>query len=182
MVEKPKVVPLSGRAREAFLERVAAEHRDDLIAFLSRRLPSRHDAEDVAQETFYRLARKPDLLDIQDPHAFIYRIAVNLLRDRSRREDPEANHIEPHDDYMLAATPSQERVLAGEQTLRRFELLLAKLPPKCRHVFVLHRFREMTYQEIADYCGISKSAVEKHIMRAAAYFTERMDPGEEMQE
>jgi RNA polymerase sigma-70 factor (ECF subfamily) len=43
---------------------------------------------------------------------------------------------------------------------------LEQLPPRTRHAFVLHRFENMTYAEIALRMGVTRSGVEKLIMRA----------------
>ncbi len=43
-----------------------------------------------------------------------------------------------------------------------------KLPDKCREVFMLSRFDQLSQQEIADRLGISVSTVKKHLTRALA--------------
>ena len=46
------------------------------------------------------------------------------------------------------------------------------LPERTRDVFMLHRFEQMSYPEIARAFGISVSAVEKHIIKALRRLTE----------
>lgn len=43
---------------------------------------------------------------------------------------------------------------------------LEQLPPKCKVVFSLSRFEEMSYAEIAQHLSVSIKAVEKHMGKA----------------
>ncbi|MBN9318276.1 MAG: sigma-70 family RNA polymerase sigma factor, partial [Caulobacterales bacterium] len=61
---------------------------------------------------------------------------------------------------------SPERVLLGREKLDRALAVLQRLPARTRQIFILHRFEDMTYPRIAASLGISKSAVEKHMIRA----------------
>lgn len=49
---------------------------------------------------------------------------------------------------------------------------LAKLPPRTREIFLMHRLAGFKYREIAAQYGISQSAVEKHIAEAVLFLTE----------
>ena len=91
------------------LERLNRKFRPALIAFFSRRTASHAEAEDLTQEVFARLAQsKAETVD--SPDVFIFRIAMNLLRDHWRqnrvrnsyRTSAEENHgasidiLDPH--------------------------------------------------------------------------------------
>lgn len=52
---------------------------------------------------------------------------------------------------------------------------LEQLPERTRTIFLLHRIEGRKYREIAETIGISQSAVEKHIARAALFLAERME-------
>ena len=158
------------------VEALIRGHGDALLRFLRRHLPPGEEADDIAQEVYARLSRKPDLAQVRHPQAFLFQTAVNLLRDKARRARvrERSNHVSLEEALHASEAPSQERVIAGRQRLSLFEAVLAELPPRCRHVFVLHRFEALTYTQIAARLGITKSAVEKHMMRAIAHFDERM--------
>lgn len=178
--EEESALPEPERQRysdqKTFIESLVKNYHGVLVNFLKRRLSTTEDAEDMAQETYYRIARKDDVTSIRDPHAFLFKVAVNLLRDNSRRDISRGPvmYTMLKDDSLSCEMPSQERVVSGKQALRVFETLLEGLPPNCRHVFILHRFKDMSYPEIAKHCGISRSGVEKHMMRALAYLNENM--------
>ena len=60
----------------------------------------------------------------------------------------------------------RERILIGQESLDRIMSAVQALPPRVAEAFIFHRFEEMTYEAIARRMGISKSGVEKLIMRA----------------
>jgi hypothetical protein len=72
-------------------EQLNRRFRPALMAFFLRRLGNHAEAEDMIQEVFIRLATK-ESAQVQSPDAYIFRTAVNLLRDRSRREKVRVLH------------------------------------------------------------------------------------------
>ena len=151
--------------------------REALVRFLHRRTRSADDAEDLAQESLTRLMRyrghAPETWT-----ALLYRIAVNALHDRSRRAAShfDAQHVSLDDESgeLVAGEPSHEQRTASQQELVALQRALLRLPDRCRQIYLLNRIEGMTYNEIADHCGISVKAVEKHISRALRVLRERL--------
>ena len=54
----------------------------------------------------------------------------------------------------------------GRERLSIVQRVLAALPRKTQHVFLLHRFEGYTYAEIARQVGLSQKSVEYHMNRA----------------
>ena len=73
---------------------------------------------------------------------------------------------------IASDAPLQDEVITARARLERVKEGLAKLTPRTREVFLMHRIEEMKYREIAQALGISQSAVEKHIARAALFLAE----------
>ncbi|RAK66386.1 hypothetical protein DJ019_09065 [Phenylobacterium kunshanense] len=129
-----------------------------LTAFLARRF-GREIAEDLAQETFLRLAQHP--LDWRSPKALLARIALNVGQDHLRREKAQKRpRLVTGDDLPEGVSPPDQH-----ETLLHREVV-AKLPRNLRDVYVLSRFGGMTYAEIATHLGISVKAVEKRMTQA----------------
>lgn len=70
-------------------------------------------------------------------------------------------------DFDELRTP--ERKVAGLQELKLLQTLIAELPPRCRHVFLLHRIYGIQFGDIAAQLGISERMVRKHMVRALIY-------------
>jgi RNA polymerase sigma factor (sigma-70 family) len=129
-----------------------------VVAFLARRF-GREVAEDLAQETFLRLAQHP--LDWRSPKALLARIALNAAQDHLRRERAQKRPrlVTGEDLPEAVALPEQHEALFHRQ-------VVAQLPRNLRDVYVLSRFGGLTYAEIATHLGISVKAVEKRMTQA----------------
>ncbi len=161
------------------METMFRKHNRALVRFLGARLGSNAGhAEDIAQECFFRLARynkRPEITPAE-LHSLLYQIARNILIDfyRHGKVIRAADHVDIEDQEVASPEPTQERIVSGQEDIRRLEEILLTLPPRCQQVFVLSRFEEMKYEQIATHCGISVSMVEKHIARAMKIIRSKM--------
>jgi RNA polymerase sigma factor (sigma-70 family) len=129
-----------------------------VVAFLARRF-GREIAEDLAQETFLRLAQQP--IEWRSPKALLARIALNVAQDHLRREKAQKRpRLVGSDETPEGVSPPDQH-----ETLLHREVV-AKLPRNLRDVYVLSRFGGMTYAEIAIHLGISVKAVKKRMTKA----------------
>lgn len=157
------------------IARLAATYRLPLQHYFERRVATAAEAEDLTQEVFLRLVRRPEAAAVENLEAYIFRTAANLLRDTARRHRARAHdrHVELTEHTETAeiwsAVPSPEIEAEGKRRLRIVTEGLKGLSPKCRRVFLLHRFDGLPHSTIAALYGISISAVEKHIMRAMVH-------------
>jgi RNA polymerase sigma-70 factor (ECF subfamily) len=164
----------AGGESEAFLRRMSDAYRQPLIRFFRRRVGSEAEAEDLAQEVFLRLLRRPDAETIDNPEAFLFRTAVNLLRDRARRNNTFASHaldLAARQDSIEGLSP--ERVLQGRQSLAAAMRILEELDERVRDAFILNRLEGLKYAEIAELFGVSVSSVEKYVIKALAHLARR---------
>lgn len=170
---------MAAKDRSLLLDALAI-HYAELVRHLVRRLGSASSAADVAQDMFLRLRQLPEGTRPRSPRAYLFRVADNLAIDRLRAEASRARYLVADDGVDRPdAAPGPERVLDARQRLRALERAVAELPPRCREVFLLHKIDGLGHAEIARRLGISRSMVEKHVMRALAHCRDRLaDPGE----
>jgi RNA polymerase sigma factor (sigma-70 family) len=149
----------------------------DLQRFLAHRLGCPDTAADLVQETFVRLAQLSPAQQPDNPRAFLFRIAANLATDHQRRLSYRAKY--ESQDEAAAETPdsrpaADEAVFSKQQVLRLHDAI-AELPPKCRDVFILHKFHHLSYAEVAARLGITKSTVVKHMIKALDHCRRRVE-------
>lgn len=144
---------------------IYSKYNKGLYRFLRRRLNSKDDVDDVAQEVYLRLVRHRNPEDIKPSLALLCTIAANLLKDRYRRMKVRSMHTHTSisDTDIESPDASPEDVVKSKEGLKYFQTVYRSLNKECRQAFMLHRFKGYTYDEIAREMGISKSMVQKHI-------------------
>jgi RNA polymerase sigma factor (sigma-70 family) len=174
MTGSPHPNLLTESAREAFLRRLSESYRQPLTAYFQRRVHSRIEAEDLTQEVFLRLVRRLDVEAIDNPEAFVFRTAVNLLRDRSRRGKTHQSHLVELTHHQAGIEElSPERVFDSRQSLTLVMSVLEELDERSRDAFILHRLEGMKHAQIAELMGVSVSSVEKYIIKALSLLMKR---------
>ena len=152
-------------------------YRLPLTRFFSKRVGADADVDDLVQEVFTRIYSQDRQGGLENPNAYIFQVAANLVRDRARRSATKqvfSRSLEL-DSADRVEELSPERVLQGKEALKALQRALGELPQRTRAVFLLHRFEGFKYREIATRLGISTSAVEKHMMAAIRHVAERVD-------
>lgn len=129
-------------------------------------IPDANLAEDIAQDVFYDLWRRRARLDVTTSlTAYLRRAALNralnYLRDQKIKFDEEEKAPTPRSYLPGAGQQMEEAEL--QQAIHR---AIDALPERCRAVFMLSRFEELSYQEIADRLDISIKTVENQISKA----------------
>ncbi len=142
-----------------------------LVRRVRQRIKGRADAEDLLQAAYLRLMQYRKEHVVENVPAFLVRTAVNIGVD-NYRHDRLLCGAAPEDMTITEISPLQDEVLAARARLERVSQGLNRLTPRTREIFLMHRLENLKYREIAQRLGISQSAVEKHIARAALFLTE----------
>jgi RNA polymerase sigma factor (sigma-70 family) len=130
-------------------ERFYEQHRDEIYAFLTRRLGANR-AEDAFQETFLRALRAYPRLEHGDHlRAWAYTIAARIVIDDQRRAPRVAAELPE-----LAATD-------GRPAYAELEHLAADLPPTERAAVVLRYGYDLDYDDIGAALGSNATAARQ---------------------
>jgi RNA polymerase sigma factor (sigma-70 family) len=161
---------------------VYVSKRGDLVRLFAARLQSRSAAEDLLQDLYLKISSLDQRTPIDNPSAFLYRTAVNLMLDRLRSERrTDLRDRAWHDsrrvrvgDADVADEPSPEQSAAGRERLRRLLDAVAGLPPQTRRAFELHKFEGCSHAETARRLGVSSKTVEKQVSDALRRLTAKL--------
>lgn len=139
-----------------------------VLKLAQRCLGSKSEAEDVAQEVFYRVFRKVDKL--QDPaslRSYVYSFSIRVLKGELRRRRRRA-WLSFGRSETLENVHSQPPEVDARDTLRSFHHLLDRLSPDDRLIFILRSMESMTVEEVAVYMNTSPSSVKRVLTRVTA--------------
>jgi RNA polymerase sigma-70 factor (ECF subfamily) len=136
------------------IARLYDDYGDSMYRYLTAKLGSPSDAEDVLQEVFCRLVRYSTRLRlVRKPRVFIFRVARNeanrFLRARIQGDEAIQSAMSFADSFRSAyAGPD-------EPTEKLFADALARLPGDQREVVILKVLEGLTFREIASVCDES---------------------------
>lgn len=127
-------------------------------------------AEDIAQDVFWKLWRRPSWLPQPDnARNYLLRLAknecLNYLKHKGVEDRNKQKLVEA---LLFSETSGWGR--EDEEAQARVRKCLDMLPPKQREVLTLRYFEGLKYTEIALQLGISPETVETHIKRAFRFF------------
>ncbi|MCX5581680.1 RNA polymerase sigma factor [Kaistia terrae] len=147
----------------------------ELLRHVTRRLGRDADAGDVIQDTFLRIQRIPAGAEIHNARSYLYRMADNQALDHLRERQSRQRYFSS-DEYVDPAddSPSPEAIVDYRQRLTLLQQAIAELPARQKEVFLLHKFDGFSHSEIAERLGITRSAVEKLVMKALAHCRDRL--------
>jgi RNA polymerase sigma-70 factor (ECF subfamily) len=148
-----------------------------LFSIAYRMTGSATDAEDIVQESYVRFGRtRPE--EVRDARAFLTQIVTRLCIDhdraaRQRREIPEAAIRLPEPLPAGDAALPDDAVEFAESLSIAFLVLLQRLAPVERAVFLLREAFGQDYEEIARVVGRSPSSCRQIAHRAKDHLGER---------
>ncbi|MFV0537652.1 MAG: RNA polymerase sigma factor [Dysgonomonas sp.] len=162
------------------------KYRSQLKNYISKRVMSKEDGEDILQNIFYQLS-KIDLIEkpIEQVSAWLYSVANNQIIDRSRKHrEVEMPYVKTQDDDELFlsevtsllmdedASPETEylRTLVWDE----LEAALSELPPEQREVFDLTEMDGFSFKEIAETMDIPVNTLISRKRYAVLHLRERL--------
>jgi RNA polymerase sigma-70 factor (ECF subfamily) len=157
---------------QARFQALVLPHLDRMVAFASRRLGNRADAEDVVQDSFVRAWQGfSDLRDENRVRSWLYRIVRSVLSDfRARRGHRETLapmlHLEDGaEDVVVSDEPGPFERLADSLSSAQVHELLRMIPESFSIPVELHDIEGLRYHEIAEITGVPLGTVMSRIYR-----------------
>jgi RNA polymerase sigma factor (sigma-70 family) len=150
----------------AFVEKLFAEHRSALQHYFRRRIRSKSDAADLAQEVYVRMLRVRDADSIRDPQRYLYSVASNLVKEHALQDKRQAECVDYDDSNIqqqLGKLPELDGEIDAAGEARLLRTVLEQLPARWRMALILQYRYELTYEEIGERLGVSSNMVKKYL-------------------
>ena len=173
---KDNIVSLASHERperKRLVEQLFDEHARALRLFLMGWSVPRDQVDDLVQELFTRLMGVDGLEQKMSARtgsnrSYLLTMANNMIVDRQRKSQvrsaylAEQREIEPR--RMDERTP--ERIVAAQLELEAMRSVIRNMRLNWRVAFVLQRFGNMSYEDIAIHMGVTVRQVERYMVRA----------------
>ncbi|MDP2547684.1 sigma-70 family RNA polymerase sigma factor [Oceanobacter sp. 4_MG-2023] len=138
------------------------QHEAELRAFLQQRVTDKTIAEDLLQEVLLRtLQQGARFCAVQQPRAWMFRVARNVIIDNHRRQHPLSEL--PEDIPQPDSTPELDDIDLLSECLSRN---LARLNTTDREILEYCDLNNQTVKSYATSAGISLSAAKARLLRA----------------
>lgn len=162
------------------------QHYPVLCRFAFQFLNDRGLAEEIVDDSiFYLWEHRKDLRLEHSVRAYLMTAVknkclneLNSLRSRSQMAFSNITHQENRE-FLESVFVDQQHpmgILLEKELEERILFFINTLPDECRRVFVMSRFENKKYREIAEELGISINTVKYHMKNALAYLEKHLNP------
>ena len=137
-----------------------------MLCAYGHRFVDLEDAEEIVEDSLLWIWENRETLVIESSlnsylFKMVYRRALNKLAHIDATQRADTRFYEEMQE-MLQDTDYYQ----VEELTRRIEEAVAALPESYREAFVMHRFRDMSYKEIAETLGVSPKTLDYRIQQA----------------
>jgi RNA polymerase sigma-70 factor (ECF subfamily) len=153
---------------EAAFEALFHRHYASVYRLLLRLVGNREEADELAQEVFIRLFRRP-LKRGDNVSGWLYRVATNLGYNALRGEKRRMRREETVTGHVSLTAPGADAEMERRERERQVRLTLARMAPRQAKLLAL-RTLGFSYRELADILGLAPGSIGTSLARAAKSF------------
>lgn len=168
--------PPAGSPRRAEFESLYAQHGREVWAVAYARWMDADLAMDVTQEAFLRLWRQWEAGDdIQNPRAWLLRVARNLAEDYAKSSF-RRNGTQPPEllNGVRSSQPTPQDVLEQQELFAHLRAVLDELSPSDREILTLRYAADLDANTIAERLNVAVTAVHMRLSRARQRLADRL--------
>lgn len=140
-----------------------------LFNIIVNQTKSTQAAQDITQDLYLKIKNLSNTFPTNnDARNYLIRVAINAAKDHTRgevrRQQLLKGSLELFENYQ-PSNPIEDDYIIKEQ-VKNITSILDQLPEKYKEILYLSRIEGYTHAEISQKLNISKSSVEKYIMKA----------------
>ena len=167
MDDDSEILELLKKGDERAIEYLFDRFFEYLCNVVYRVIHDYESARDVVQDLFLEIWKKRETIAIQTAlRPYLRRAAVNRGLNYIKRRKIVTSQDEDAARHIPSDIASGQLMLEKEELEKRINKVINSLPPKCKLVFSMSRFENMSYNEIAQAMEISVKTVENQISKA----------------
>ncbi|WP_062182864.1 RNA polymerase sigma factor [Dysgonomonas macrotermitis] len=175
---------MSGSPESHNVTEIFNTYQAQLRGFISKRVVSKDDCEDILQNVFYQLSKVDPLVNpINQISGWLYAVTRNQIADWSRKQKKEEMPVVTREDdefltevteILLLDDESPETTYLRSIVWTELDAALEELPPLQREVFELTELQGFSFKEISESTGIPVNTLLSRKRYAVLYLRERL--------
>jgi len=157
------------RKRVGFAAEVFERYSDEIRAIIHFDVKDKSKADDIFQEFFVSIVRKPIPSNIQDITAYLYRAVKNDVIDVFRQRKCHQDHIQKYAEcrkHFVIREDPQNTVIQTENTKRMFHLIESHLPKREAEVVIQRYGQGFSTTDTAEKMNVNKRIVSRYLSAA----------------
>lgn len=148
-------------------------YKAPIFSFVYRYTCNTNDAEDVAQQTFLKLFQAhSQYRKLSSFKSWLYAIARNLAVDM--KKSAWSRKVDMNTPETDAASKNARPEWEKKEITAVVQAAVSALSEDQREVFILNKYQDLSYGEIAEICGCSADAVKQRVFRAHQILKEKL--------
>lgn len=154
------------RKRVGLAAEVFDRYGDEIRAIIHFNVKDKSKADDIFQEFFVSIVRKPIPSDIQNIRAYLYRAVTNDVIDVSRQRKCHQDHIQKYAEYrkhFVIPEDPQNTAIQMENTKKMFYLIENRLPKREAEVVVQRYGQGLSTTDTAEKMNVNKGIVSRYL-------------------
>jgi RNA polymerase sigma-70 factor (ECF subfamily) len=168
------LIQVSAKATRTLDPEALGDHLDRLFRAAWALCGSREDAEDLVQETYERVLRRPRFLRRDDDLGYLYRTLRNTYFN-ARRTAARRPHVAAQlDDIQAASSRADLEPERAAETNLVFDAVAA-LPEAMREAIVAVDLLGLSYAEAGKALGVHENTIPSRLARARLKVAEALD-------
>ncbi len=137
-----------------------------LYQFAGRFIKDAQTAENIVQDVFVKLwMNRENCLITSSLKSYLYAATRNTALNYLRSEKKQISTNDLMNDRQDTAANPEERIIENEM-IDRVHKAIEKLPEKCRYIYLMKRYDDLKYHEIAEILDVSINTVKTQMKRA----------------
>ncbi|WP_282023218.1 RNA polymerase sigma factor [Priestia flexa] len=154
-------------------EEIYEQHMHDLFRYLLSLTRRKEAAEDLMQETFYRVLLHLETYSGEEVKPWLFKIAYHAFIDWYRKEKKRPT-VEL-EEWHFSPQPSAEEKVFVQDEINTWLSDVSSLPEPKRNIVLLRDYHGFTYEEIAGMTGFTLAKVKMALYRGRQQLKKRKE-------
>jgi len=146
------------------------EHYSRMVSYAYNFLKEQEGSEEIVQEVFYHLWINREKTEIKTSiSSYLYRAVRNRCLNLIKHIEIRENYKQHNSIEIEKADKEFNDTLTVNELEKKIRSCIDHMPMQRKKIFLMSRYEEMTYKEIAEKMNLSKKTIENQMGKALQY-------------